>query len=509
MKRYSWIFALILALTMVFIFTGCPEESKTTPTPTPTPNPNPNPNPNPGPGGETFSGESFTFKLGDTDVEGVATAENGTVAFLDDGSGYKYTYADGIKYARGAVIFKVTLPDGKKLGDYEKITATFTGISGDAGLAPEEHPDYTKNLFILAANDDDDIKGKNRDDSDIMELMVNTTYFDSHPSAKLYSGEAGVPAVVGPDPQDFETDIVRLKDLTGDVWISFYVHAEDGSYTITDIVFVEREGEEAFKPVTDITYTGVTTSYAGFSISLAGVPVPADATKSTIVWTTDTAGATITNNKLTATTAGQVTLTATIVDGKAEGEDFVKDDITITINALGDETLDNVAVTGVTGVTTTKVLLPEDGGGLIAVTGGFTAVIAKGYGNSSVRFKIDLGTKTLGNYEKVTIKIAGVLGDFANKNIFLLASNTEADVTMYKSDDAIKAVIANSDNTNTDAALYAGAWGVAGTGNGAEAVKDLTIKAHTELTGEVWFSIYLHGDPYVVTITEITFVEKE
>jgi len=183
--------------------------------------------------------------------------------------------------------------------------------------------------------------------------------------------------------------------------------------------------------------------------------------------------------------------------------------INVTVAELGAPTLAGVTIAGVAGVTDTTVKITNSGGGIVAVTDGYTANITKGYGNSNVIFSVDLGTKTLGDYEKVTINFKGVSGDYGNKNIFLLASNTEADITLWKSDGDIKAAIANSDTPSTN--LWDGAWGVATSGSlGATvASKDLTIKTHTNLTGIVWFSIYMHGNPNSVTITDITFVEAE
>ncbi|GAB6391825.1 MAG: hypothetical protein MdMp014T_1198 [Treponematales bacterium] len=91
-----------------------------------------------------------------------------------------------------------------------------------------------------------------------------------------------------------------------------------------------------FVPVTDIT--GVpTTMGEGTSITLSGTVSPPDATNRTIVWSVVNAGgtgATITNNgntyTLSATTAGTVTVRATIANGTAPGTAFTKD-FTITV----------------------------------------------------------------------------------------------------------------------------------------------------------------------------------
>ena len=286
------------------------------------------------------------------------------------------------------------------------------------------------------------------------------------------------------------------------------------------IISVVKQGGGA-EPVTNVNYTGPNSGFVGVPIQLAGAVQPSDAEHKVIAWTVDsssTATATIdASNKLTATTEGNVTLIATITNGLLTS-DFTKTFTdAITISELGTETLANVAIAGVAGVTdtTVKVAVSGDpatvGGGLVAVTNGYKFNCTKGYGNSNVIFSVDLGTKTLGDFTKVTINFVGVSGDYGSKNLFLLAADNEAAVTMWKSDDAIKALIANSDNADTSKALYDGAWAVASTGalGAAKASKDLTIKAHQDLTGTVWFSIYIHGNPYSVTIDSITFVEPE
>ena len=98
----------------------------------------------------------------------------------------------------------------------------------------------------------------------------------------------------------------------------------------------------AFVPVTDINYTGPAIGRVGEAITLAGTTVPAGATNTTIVWS----GTGVTGNTLTATAAGDVTVTATIADGTAVGTPKTK---TFTIKiytvAVADVTLDLTKIT--------------------------------------------------------------------------------------------------------------------------------------------------------------------
>ncbi|GBU26108.1 hypothetical protein R83H12_02794 [Fibrobacteria bacterium R8-3-H12] len=76
-----------------------------------------------------------------------------------------------------------------RLGDYGGVSFKWTGISGDAGLSNLEsaHPEYTKNLFILASGDEGDLTPW-KDDGSIKSVIVNTDYYYSNPSEPLYHG---------------------------------------------------------------------------------------------------------------------------------------------------------------------------------------------------------------------------------------------------------------------------------------------------------------------------------
>jgi len=80
-------------------------------------------------------------------------------------------------------------------------------------------------------------------------------------------------------------------------------------------------------PVTNIINLPETAT-AGISLTLKGTVVPSHATYQTIKWSivnAGTTGATITGNTFIATTGGNATLRATIVNGKAMGTNYTKD----------------------------------------------------------------------------------------------------------------------------------------------------------------------------------------
>jgi hypothetical protein len=84
--------------------------------------------------------------------------------------------------------------------------------------------------------------------------------------------------------------------------------------------------DDNFIPVTNIT--GVNTSVVVGTVSLSGKVVPSDATNQTIIWSLQPGGdteGTISGNSLTTKEEGFIKVRATIKDGIAKGEDFIKD----------------------------------------------------------------------------------------------------------------------------------------------------------------------------------------
>jgi hypothetical protein len=244
MKKYSWIFALILALTMAFVFTACPSD------------PDPGPGPGPGPGElpeipyepDPDAPEiAVSFGTGPTDTE--ITVSAGEVTYA--AGGYTYTYGSGANtnYGNALTRFSVDLGDFL-LADYSGVSFTWTGVSGDAGLSPA-NPTYTKNLFLLASVNGADLTPY-KSDGAIKELIVNTNYFVTNPGADIYAGAANVPGVKGTTPVDITMRIERSKalELTGEVWFSFYLHATDGAYTISNFKLIpyDPDFEEVFPP---------------------------------------------------------------------------------------------------------------------------------------------------------------------------------------------------------------------------------------------------------------------
>jgi len=158
---------------------------------------------------------------------------------------------------------------------------------------------------------------------------------------------------------------------------------------------------------------------------------------------------------------------------------------------------------------TITVNFAASGAGTTAVTGGnngtvtyatgaftftYGTVTNSNYGNAICRFKVDLGSSTLGGYGKITFTWSAT-GDIASsKNLFLLASQTESAITPWKSD------------ADIDARKVSGAKAVNGAGPTAI---EIPITGGSALTGDVWFSIFAAADtPSSFTISNLKFVPK-
>lgn len=118
--------------------------------------------------------------------------------------------------------------------------------------------------------------------------------------------------------------------------------------------FNKNEGDfVAVMSITSVPTAGI----AGSPLTLSGTVNPSNATRKTIVWSlldAGTTGVSNTGNILNPTAAGTIKVRATIINGTAKGIDFT-DDFTITISAK-DEGSDNiVAVTSITGVSTSAL----------------------------------------------------------------------------------------------------------------------------------------------------------
>jgi len=390
MKKFSWILALIIALTTAFVFVGCPASDddssssstqQVNPTPTPTP-------PGPGPGGD-WSGtpDPTATEISVTFEEESVQKAYGSIAYFDDNSGYTYTYGTGSAagYEGATARFKVDLGT-KFLGDYGGFSFTWTGIDGDVSLSGgDTTPDYSKNCFILASGDEADLippMGSNAERT--KAVIVNSVYYvghenDSTSAYKLYVGAANVPALRGPGAFDVLTPVLRQKELTGEVWFSIYLPAEPdgGSYSISNFKLI---------PFADFTEQSV-------NPSVPVGPPPEEGTK------------------LIVSVAG-TNQNTTVIPGNNGTIKY----------AVGDK----------------------------AYTYTYGTVDNSNYGNAISRFKLDIGSfRDITDYSQVKFTYTATGDASSSKQVFLLAAKNEADITPWKSDaDVTAATVTNKASVN-------------------------------------------------------------
>jgi hypothetical protein len=226
MKKFSWIFALILALSIGFI--GCPE---------PEPPKKGGGDNNGGGGGTdlafgTGAGQIEVFGSGDS-AKGVITYNNGA---------YTYTYGTGT-YSASLLRFKIDLGEDP-LSKWQAISFTWQA----AGYKENVSVGSNKQLFLLATTDEDAIKNPGKTDAgyltdaEIKDIVINTTDFVTDPTLRFYEYEGqktDAPLVNGNAPKTVTMPIARRGFLTGEVWFSIYVHAEADAYTISNFKFLD------------------------------------------------------------------------------------------------------------------------------------------------------------------------------------------------------------------------------------------------------------------------------
>ncbi|MCL1809112.1 MAG: dockerin type I domain-containing protein [Clostridiales bacterium] len=125
-----------------------------------------------------------------------------------------------------------------------------------------------------------------------------------------------------------DMDLVRIVDFSEDHDILANSEREPVAPPVAEINITRASGPEGFVAVTDIS--GVpSTATAGVSRTLTSSVVPTDATNKDIIWTVKDAGTTgatiVSGNRLNTTAIGTAVLTATIVNGRGIGVDYIKD----------------------------------------------------------------------------------------------------------------------------------------------------------------------------------------
>jgi len=156
---------------------------------------------------------------------------------------------------------------------------------------------------------------------------------------------------------NFETNAFPegSNGLGGNNLMTTYLAGGAGTYTRTSggSTWTKQSGSGTFVPVTNITDVP-TTATVGTALTLTGTVVPSDATNQNIAWSVISGSATVSGSTLNATSAGQVTVRATITNGAAQGTNYTKD-FDITVSGGGTSQPSALTINNVAGNTTVKI----------------------------------------------------------------------------------------------------------------------------------------------------------
>jgi hypothetical protein len=245
MKKYSWIFALILALTMAFVFTACPGDPDDTTTkeeekkPPEVVDPPYVPNPDAvdftvsfaadGTGGGTATAKTAKI-LKDGDNNGAI--DPGTLTYITGGYQYAYGSGNNTNYGNAVLRFKLNLGDFA-LADYGKISFDWQATAPVFNNGNSVNSN--KRLYLYATDTEAEVTPY-VENKDLIVSNINKalSWYDGG------QGDAGAPLVNGLTKQSVEMPInyeSRLQYLDGEVWFSIYAHAEGGTYQITNLKF--------------------------------------------------------------------------------------------------------------------------------------------------------------------------------------------------------------------------------------------------------------------------------
>ena len=382
MKKYSWIVALLLALSLAFL--GCPND-----------------------GGKDKDDDDDDVVVKADPIDVAFTQEmldvwgGGEIVAETDGSGFTFTYGTGNAASHGNAVamFKVDLGEAK-VRDYEKVTFTFTGIGGDLGPNTGQYDvGVAKGVNLLAAADKDNLKNFGGNDDTLVTYIVNA-----------YSGAAGgatinaAGAQIGTQPAaiDLELAIAPARPQasnTGEVWFSFYLHASAVKFAGGSAATPEEK--TSFK-ITNVTFVPLVTALGDIAVDekdIPGVakPVAGSAAVTTIGASSQYTGAVtwapaLTDGKFAVSTAYTATITLTAKEG------FTFEGVAANFFTVAGATATNPANSGVvtavfpaTGATLGPVYgkNPDDGSYALNPAAAFTA--------GSVGWKNWYGASATGN----------------------------------------------------------------------------------------------------------------
>jgi len=223
-----------------------------------------------GPGDDGIIAVSFGEGAGQVEIvrEMANGSEPGTISYLGDGSGYKFTYGTN-GYQEVLLRFPIVLADGVSLSEYSKVTFTWKadGMTVPADqLKPEQaglngtfsqDVNSNKKIFLLSSKSELDFVPDPTwtNEQPLYPYITSTDYFVLNPTERIWNGPATstaadaagakgwTPNLNGVQPQDVELPIIdELADLDGVIWVAIYAHvaANGGSYTVSNVKFIPK-----------------------------------------------------------------------------------------------------------------------------------------------------------------------------------------------------------------------------------------------------------------------------
>jgi hypothetical protein len=235
MKRFSWILALIVALSIGFV--GCPAggdddsggSSGTTGGSSYVKNPDAYDFTVAFASGGTGSGTTTKTASIKKDGDNSGAIDPGTLTYIT--GGFRYAYGSGANTNYGNVVLRFRLNLGEfSLADYGKVSFDWEAIA--PVFNNNNSVNSNKKLFLYATDDESAITPY-VENKDLIVSPIDVT-------KNWYAGEQPGPSVNGSGVQHVELEIVydeRLEYLDGNVWFAIYTHAEGGTYEITNLKF--------------------------------------------------------------------------------------------------------------------------------------------------------------------------------------------------------------------------------------------------------------------------------
>jgi hypothetical protein len=494
MKKYSWIAALVLALSLAFM--GCPESGG-----------GGGGGNNPPPPSGNADPIDVTFTQDMLDVWG-----GGDIVAEGDGTGFTFTYGTGNNNSHGNAVamFKVDL-GGATVRDYEKVTFTFTGIGGDLGPSTGQYDKNTeKGVNLLAAADKDNLKGFGGNDAGLVTYIVNAYTATGSAGGDTINAAGAKIGTDQPKEVDLELAIAPTRPQagnTGEVWFSIYLHASAVKYDGNSAAVPEEK--TSFK-ITNVSFVPLASALGDITVDVAVIPgvtppvtgaTPVTAITDTDQFTGTVAWADEDGSAVSGTFEDGAVYTATITLAPKEGFTFtgvaenfftVAGTSTPATNPANSGVVTAVfpaAIVQATALTITvdgveqAVTLTGIGGDVEYGLDGSSYTFSKtaGYEGSYVYFKVDFGADaTLVDFEKVTFTYTGISGDKGYKNPRLVAKDSAFSGNITIAADGANGV-AVSDNPQTS-----------GGAAGNNVTLTITPATAETFTGrEVYLSIYV------------------